>query len=87
MAYQNINQYNFRKWYLKPVNEITDLCLASDERNYNEEVIFSPYLIAETYGEKLPVYLDLNDPKTKDKIVRWEMRLTDKRIHKTYMNG
>ena len=31
--------------------------------------------------------LDLNDPKTKDKIVRWEMRLTDKRIHKTYMNG
>jgi hypothetical protein len=61
MAYQNINQYNFRKWYLKPVNEITDLCLASDERNYNEEVVFSPYLIAETYGEKLPVYLDLND--------------------------
>lgn len=32
-------------------------------------------------------FLDLNDPKTKDKIVRWEMRLTDKRIHKTYMNG
>lgn len=62
MAYQNINQYNFRKWYLKPVNEITDLCLASDEKNYNEEVIFSPYLIAETFGDRLPVYLDLNDP-------------------------
>lgn len=61
MAYQNINQYNFRKWYLKPVNEITDLCLASDEKNYNEEVVFSPYLISETFGDKLPVYLDLND--------------------------
>ena len=62
MAYQNINQYNFRKWYLKSVNEITDLCLASDEKDYNEEVVFSPYLIAQTYGERLPVSLDLNNP-------------------------
>ena len=63
MSYQNINQYNYRKWYLKPVNEITDLSLASDERDYNQEVVFSPYLIAETYGNKLPVSLDLNDPQ------------------------
>jgi hypothetical protein len=64
MSYQNINQYNYRKWYLKPVNEITDLSLASDERDYNQEVVFSPYLIAETYGNKLPVSLDLNDPQS-----------------------
>lgn len=62
MAYQNLNQYYFRKWFLRPVNEITDLTLAADEKDYSEEVVFSPYLIAETYGEKLPVYLDLNDP-------------------------
>jgi hypothetical protein len=30
--------------------------------------------------------LDLNDPMTKNKIIRWEMKLTDKGIHKTYMN-
>ena len=26
--------------------------------------------------------LDLNHPTTKDKIIRWEMKLTDKGIHK-----
>ena len=40
MAYQNINQYNFRRWGIKPVNEITDICLASDERDYDQEVVF-----------------------------------------------
>ena len=64
MSYQNINQYNYRKWYLKPVNEITDLSLASDERDYNQEVVFSPYLIAETYGNRLPFYFDINNPST-----------------------
>ena len=37
MAYQNINQYNFRRFGLKPVNEITDICLASDEKSYDQE--------------------------------------------------
>ena len=32
MAYQNINQYNFKRFGLKPLNEVTDLCLASDEK-------------------------------------------------------
>ena len=44
-AYQNINQYNFRRWGLKPVNEVTDICLASDEKDYDQEVVFSPLLI------------------------------------------
>lgn len=30
--------------------------------------------------------LDLNDPLTKEKLIRWEMKLTDKGIHKTCMN-
>ena len=38
MAYQNINQYNFRRWGIKPVNEVTDICLASDEKDYDQEV-------------------------------------------------
>ena len=45
MAYQNINQYVYKKWYLTPFLEVTDLSLASDERDYNVEGIFSPLII------------------------------------------
>jgi len=61
MAYQNINQYNFKKLYLVNKSEIQDFCLASDERNYKEEVVFSPYLIAENDGTRLPFNFDLNN--------------------------
>jgi hypothetical protein len=62
MAQQNINQYNFNKWYIKPVRKIFDISLASDERDYNEEVIFSTDLIAQNDGNRLPIYFDLNNP-------------------------
>ena len=64
MAGQNINQYVFQKYKINTVNESMDMSLASDERDYNEEVIFSPYLIAETYGNKLPINIDINNPLT-----------------------
>ena len=60
MAYQNINQYVYNKWYLKPVQEVSDLSLASDERQYNEEVVFSPNLIGEFDGDVMPIKIDLN---------------------------
>ena len=60
MAGQNINQYVFQKYKINTVNESMDMSLSSDERDYNEEVIFSPYLIAETYGNKLPINIDIN---------------------------
>jgi len=60
MAYQNINQYNFRRWGIKPVNEITDICLASDEKDYDQEVIFSPLLIGEV-PNFCPIVTDLCD--------------------------
>jgi len=62
MAYQNINQYNFRKLLLSPVREISDIFLASDERDFNEEVIFSPLLIGEEDGNKMPIKIDFNSP-------------------------
>jgi hypothetical protein len=40
------------------------MSITTDERNYNEEVVFSPYLIAQTYGTKLPVSFDLNNPES-----------------------
>jgi hypothetical protein len=64
MAYQNINQYNFRRWGIKPVNEITDICLASDEKDYDQEVIFSPLLIGEVDGNRMPFKFDFNSTGT-----------------------
>jgi len=64
MSYQNINQYNYNKWYLRQANYVRDICLASDAKDYNQEVVFSPYLIAQTYGNRLPVYLDLDNSGT-----------------------
>lgn len=69
MAYQNINQYNFNKWYLIDRSEIQDFSLASDEKDYNEEVIFSDKLIAEDDGIKLPFSFDLNNPNNSELFV------------------
>ena len=69
MAYQNINQYNFPKWYMLNRSDIMDFCLASDERDYKEEVIFSPYIIGNTDGNVLPVKIDLNSPDNSELFV------------------
>ena len=58
---QNINQYPRPNWGIKLVLETNDMSITNDERNYKEEVIFSPYLIAQSYGNKLPFYFDIND--------------------------
>jgi hypothetical protein len=60
MSYQNINQYNFKKWFLTPIYDSYDISLASDEKDYNEEVIFSDAVIANNDGNKLPIHIDLN---------------------------
>jgi len=58
MSYQNINQYNFKKIGFRPVNEVIDISLASDELNFDEETIFSTKLIAEEDGNRLPFNFD-----------------------------
>jgi len=62
MASQNINQYVRSNWSLKLNLDSNDMSLTSDEQDYNQEVVFSPYLIAQTYGNRLPVYFDINNP-------------------------
>jgi hypothetical protein len=64
MSYQNINQYNYRRWALIPFNEITDICLASDEKDYDQEVVFSPLLIGENDGNRMPFKFDINHSAT-----------------------
>lgn len=61
MASQNINQYVFSKLFLSPTSENMDISLASDEKNYDEEVVFSENLIAYFNGNRLPFQFDLND--------------------------
>jgi hypothetical protein len=69
MATQNINQYVYPKLKLNLVNDSMDISLSSDEMDYNQEVIFSPYLIAETYGNRLPISYDINNPLTAQSLV------------------
>ena len=64
MSYQNINQYVFKRWYLKPLNEVSDISIASDEKDYDEEVIFSPLLIGENNGNRMPFNFDFNSTGT-----------------------
>lgn len=64
MAYQNILQYNPRKLGLVPVREVTDICLASDEREFNQDVVFSPLLIGEDDGNVMPFRFDFNSSGT-----------------------
>lgn len=58
MAYQNINQYVYRKFYLRPIYTGQDMSLASDEKDYNEEVVFSPFVIGVDDGQVLPINID-----------------------------
>jgi hypothetical protein len=60
MAYQNINQFVFKKWYLNPIYTSFDMSLASDERDYNEEVVFSNEVIGFYDGNVLPININLN---------------------------
>jgi hypothetical protein len=64
MAYQNINQYNFNKIGLKPFRQISDISLTSDEKDYDEEVIFSQFVIAEDDGNRMPLKFDFNSSGT-----------------------
>ena len=61
MSQQNIREYNYRKWYTRPSGQNLDVTIVSDERNYNEEVVFSTNLIAQNDGNRLPISFDLNN--------------------------
>jgi hypothetical protein len=60
MSYQNIRQFVPRNNFPVLSLETYDMSLTSDEENFNQEVVFSPYLIAQTYGNRLPFYFDIN---------------------------
>jgi hypothetical protein len=65
MPSQNINSYYYSKYKTKlNYGYNFDLTLASDERDYDEEVVFSSDLIGENDGNRLPIFFDLNNGLT-----------------------
>jgi hypothetical protein len=69
MSNQNINHWANSKWFPKLSLGSYDMSLTTDETEFNQEVVFSPYLISQTYGNKLPFYFDLNNSGTTQNIV------------------
>jgi hypothetical protein len=60
MATQNINNFYFRRFdAFTDDSEYTDLFLVADEKQYDEEVIFSNQLIAYENGQRLPINIEL----------------------------
>lgn len=81
MGPQNLNNYYFNKLDARlDYSSYYDIFLTSDERDYNREVVFSPYLIC--VGEHineylsgntwcsdcLPLWIDLNNPESSRKL-------------------
>jgi len=64
MSYQNINQYYFNKFKLKPYAQISDISLASDAKDFDEEVIFSEFVISDNDGNRMPLKFDFNSTGT-----------------------
>jgi hypothetical protein len=61
---QNIGKGKYRGWSLKPVRETYDITLATDERDFDEEVVFSPLLIGEDDGNRMPFKFNFNSTGT-----------------------
>ena len=60
MGTQNLNNYYFNRLDTKiNYSEYYDLFLASDEKDYNQEVMWSNNIIGYNDGDRLPVWIDL----------------------------
>jgi len=65
MPSQNINSYYFPKYSINlSYGRYFDLTLASDERDYDEEVVFSTNIIGYNEGNRLPIIIDLSNSAT-----------------------
>jgi len=88
MAYQNINQYVFPKVFLRPAVNISDLSLTSDEKDFNEEVVFSNEVIGVNDGNKLPINIDLDSEDCNQQLTLdyYSYNLNNILISKSYYN-
>ncbi len=62
MATQNINNYYFNRLDIRADDSsYTDFFLVADEKQYDQEVIYSPYLIGYNDGNRLPISIELSN--------------------------
>ena len=62
MATQNINNYYFNRLDIRAdESSYTDFFLVADEKQYDQEVIYSPYLIGYNDGNRLPISIELSN--------------------------
>ncbi len=67
MGTQNLNNFYFNKLDAKiNYSSYYDLFLASDEKDFNEQVVYSTNIIDYNDGDKLPVWIDLNSTESSD---------------------
>jgi len=70
MPTQNLNSFYYPRYKsILNFGQYFDITLASDERNYNEEVVFSNLLIAENDGNRLPINIDLSSQSCSQQFV------------------
>lgn len=69
MSYQNIRQFVPRNNFPLLTLETYDMSLTSDEQDFNQEVVFSPYLIAQTYGNRLPFNFNINSTASTQNLI------------------
>ena len=89
MSSQNIRNYVLDKFKVKLDNSKNfDITLSSDERDYDEEVVFSKNLIGEFDGNRLPINIDLDSfLSTEKKTLLWDVRQNNNVIiSKNYYN-
>ena len=89
MPAQNINNYYFNKLDGQlNYSSYFDITLASDEKDYDDEVIFSNEIIAESDGNRLPINIDLNSPLSSQRQkLLWNVDYTGNTIvSKNYYN-
>jgi hypothetical protein len=62
MAIQNINNYYFNRFDANlDDSSYTDFFLVADEKDYDQEVVFSTQLIAYEDGQRLPINIELSN--------------------------
>jgi hypothetical protein len=70
MPGQNLYTYYFPRYKARlNYSQYFDLTLASDERDYDEEVVFSNDIIGADDGNRLPIYMDLSSSDSSPQLI------------------
>jgi len=88
MPTQNINNYGANRFDLRiDYSNYYDIKLANDEKDYDEEIVFSSNLIGFDDGDRLPINIDLDSFACTDKNeILWNQKILNSVISKNYLS-